>query len=297
MLALLWCLASASPWACRQSASAPHLVWQLSGLTVTGAGNDQAQDWLQGLAWEKLAHLPEVHTQRLGPEGALPLMQVQLTLGRGCLRLLAAPADGFGPHFDALMPLGSSASSAAVEGVALSIDRALTDGLQAILAMQEADMGAPDQLMRLSAGDRVAAPRTLSPSGHEALQTFAIRRLAQRQCKEAAVVLRNLVVQAAEPQASPQQLALALQAVGSLMALCDRQAVLPMVALAQHQAPEFVVQMAHAISALGGPMAEAYLVTLATGHLDGVVRQGAQDALSALTLRRRSGMGCPGGRI
>lgn len=270
---------------------------------VTGAGSDGAQAYLLALVRHRMAQLPEIALMdgppvgrgARGCAGGAPKMQLRLVLGREALQVRVESAEGFGADFAAAIPVVLPVAGAPGRDVVQAVDAAFMQGLQATLAMQAADRADGAVLRQLVAGDRAPAPRPLTPAALQALQTYAIRRTAQRRDLTAAPILRGLVVQAAETGAPLTAQALGLQAVGSLMALCDREAVLPMVALAQHREPAFVVQLAHAIGQVGGPMAEAYLVTLASGHLDDQVRQGAAQALQDLQLRRRTGVGCGSG--
>lgn len=275
-------------------------MWAVVGVQVSGAGNDNAQSWLQALLLKRLADLPEVRLLvRRVPDGvtggslqSVPQMRLHLAFTPRALQLQMLPASGFGPEYAAYMPLALRPGETAAKAVAQHVEERIGEGLQALLAMQEADASGAEPLRKVAAGKIDAAVRPLSPPGQLALQTFAIRRVAERRDKAAAPILRALVTAAAEPQALEGARALGLQAVGSSMALCDREAVLPIVALAQHQEPAFIVPLAHAIAQIGGPMAEAYLVTLASGHLDAEVRLGATAALEALQQGRRTGSGC-----
>lgn len=84
----------------------------------------------------------------------------------------------------------------------------------------------------------------------------------------------------ADDAVSPMQIALSRRAVGALAAIGDRAAVLPLIDAAQRRLPDQVAQLAYAVGALGGRTAQGWLVTLATGHEDAMVRDAASVALT-----------------
>jgi hypothetical protein len=273
MLALLLCLASASPWACRPG-SAQILVVQLR---LEGLDDDAEGAGLRAAVLHKLRATPRLVVQAEGEgggDGPEVALSVRL-MGRG-LRVRMAPAAGGGVPFEAVVPLQPQA------GLHGAVTDSLGVALEAIFAMQKANAGGPQALRAALAPQ---APSHQRPQVAFNLRSFAVRRLAHLRDPGAAEGLRALVTRGSDPDATNEDEALALQAVGSLVALGDTQAVLPMIALTRHKSATFVVQMAHAIGALGGPMAEAYLVTLASGHLDAEVRQGAATALDELGRR------------
>lgn len=294
MLASLMCLASASPWACR--GDAPAGLWQLARLDVAGLQSDDDAAWVQQVALQSLRGVPQLHVPvqlSLGADEAgqhpAPAVRIRLHVGHDTLQLSVVPALGFGAAYDDLMPLAEGGD------VAHMLDAAIQEAMQAVMAMHQADLAGLPALRRWIDGpqQRSSSPddQALTPHSRYNLQSFAVRRVAQLRDFGALTGLRALVQRAATTDAPLSTQALGLQAVGSLVALCDGEAVLPMIALAQHKEAPFVVQMAHAIGAVGGPMAEAYLVTLASGHLDGEVRREAALALQALGQRKALG-GC-----
>ena len=115
---------------------------------------------------------------------------------------------------------------------------------------------------------------------------FALRRIAERHVLTATPSVCAWLAHADSPDATAADRALALHAVGTLVALGDRRAVAPIIELAQHKDPAFVLQLAYAVAALGGPLAESYLITLGSGHLDDEVREGAAVALDELLSRK-----------
>ena len=80
---------------------------------------------------------------------------------------------------------------------------------------------------------------------------------------------------------------LLVSSLGALVALGDARAVKPLIELAHHKPPEFVIQIVYALASLKGPAAEGYLVTLASGHPVEAVRAAAEEALQELTRRSR----------
>jgi len=273
MLALLLCLASASPWACRPQ----QILWRVVQLRLEGFGDDAEGARLRAGVAAALAASPGFAVQLEGDDADQDRdVDLQLRLMGQGLQVSLAPHVGFGAQFEAVVPLQGQAElpQAVAEGLGVA--------LTAIRAMKRADDGGLQKLRAALAPPEQGSAQTVVSFN---LQFFAVRRLAQRRDLGALGALRGLVVRAGAPGATPQDEALALQAVGSLVALGDRQAVLPMIALTRQRPPTFVVQMAHAIGALGGPMAEAFLVTLASGHLDGEVREAAATALDELGRR------------
>lgn len=113
------------------------------------------------------------------------------------------------------------------------------------------------------------------------VREFVIERLGERHVKVAVKPLCELMRQETEPS-------LVLKAVGALVALGDRRAVGSLIELSHQKDASFVLQVVFAVGALGGRTAEAYLVTMASGHPDEEVRQGAQDALDEMLRRRKT---------
>ena len=100
----------------------------------------------------------------------------------------------------------------------------------------------------------------------------AVELLAQRQHRPAVGPICARLRQAADPGWT-------LRGMGALVALGDEGAVPTLIDLTLHQEAPFLVQSAFAIGALGGPLAEAYLVTVGSGHPDPEVARAARDAL------------------
>jgi hypothetical protein len=131
----------------------------------------------------------------------------------------------------------------------------------------------------LDRGDESDLIGTLK-SSDERLQLFAVQRLGDRKTKAAVVPLIALLDEKTKPE-------LALRAIGALIAIGDPRAAEPMIELAHNKDPQFVLQVVFALGSLGGPTAEGYLVTLASGHPVEAVRRGAEDALAELGRKRR----------
>ena len=112
------------------------------------------------------------------------------------------------------------------------------------------------------------------------LRDFAITRLGDRKSKEAVPALSKLLSE--EPRQD-----LVLRSVGSLVAIGDPAAVVPIIDLSTQKSPDVVLQMIFAVAAIGGSTAEAFLVTMATGHPIESVQSGAKQALTELERRKR----------
>ncbi|MBI3179751.1 MAG: HEAT repeat domain-containing protein [Deltaproteobacteria bacterium] len=110
------------------------------------------------------------------------------------------------------------------------------------------------------------------------LRGFAIERLGERKARAAVEPLCELLGKEPEQE-------LVLRTVGSLVAIRDSRAVEPLIDLTRHKDPQFVVQVIFALSTIGGTTAEAYLVTLASGHPLEAVRRSAEDALAEMQHR------------
>lgn len=79
-----------------------------------------------------------------------------------------------------------------------------------------------------------------------------------------------------------------LRAVGALVAIGDRGAAAALVETTTQRDPAFVIQVAYALSELGGMDAEAYLFTASNGHPDAAVRRAATEALRSLVNRKEA---------
>jgi hypothetical protein len=110
------------------------------------------------------------------------------------------------------------------------------------------------------------------------VRDYAIRALADRR-SPAAVPHLLARLQDDDP-------AVALRAVGALVAIGDRRAVEPLIDLTRRRPPHVATQVLYALASLGGPTAEAYLFTLESGASDEDVRRAASDALAELRRKR-----------
>jgi HEAT repeat protein len=79
------------------------------------------------------------------------------------------------------------------------------------------------------------------------------------------------------------------RAVGALAQIGDPRGVGPIIELSRRREGPFVAQMVRAVGDIGGPEAEAYLETMASGHPDPLVAQAAQEALRDARRRRAAG--------
>lgn len=114
-------------------------------------------------------------------------------------------------------------------------------------------------------------------SGDPRMRDLAVRVLADRHSPA--------VVPALLPRLSDPDPEVVERAVGALAQIRDPRAVGPLIELTHRREGPFVTQLVFIIGDIGGPEAEAYLETLASGHPEPTVKQAARDALS--TLRRR----------
>jgi len=111
------------------------------------------------------------------------------------------------------------------------------------------------------------------------LRDFSIERLGERHVAAAVEPLIARLTVEEDPN-------LVLRIVGALVMIRDERAIEPLIELTHRKDPEFVVQIVYALGALGSRQAEAYLVTMASGHPDDDVRMAAKQALAEL-LRHR----------
>jgi HEAT repeat protein len=115
------------------------------------------------------------------------------------------------------------------------------------------------------------------------VRLFAIERLGERKSQAAVKPLCALL-------RDDERADVTLRAVGALVAIGDPAAVRPLIDLTLRKDPQFVLQILFAIAALGGRDAEAFLVTLASGHPHPEVQRGAKDALAEMQRRRDAGL-------
>ena len=110
------------------------------------------------------------------------------------------------------------------------------------------------------------------------LRAFAIDRLGVGKVHQAVPALCAIILHESDP-------ALVFKAIGSLVSIGDSRAVEPLIELAHQKEPTFVLQVVYAIGTIGGKTAEAYLLTLASGHPVAAVSAGAEDALTRMHAR------------
>ncbi|HYR19763.1 MAG TPA: HEAT repeat domain-containing protein [Myxococcales bacterium] len=110
------------------------------------------------------------------------------------------------------------------------------------------------------------------------VRDYAIRTLADRRSP---AVVPQLIARLEDDNP-----AVALRAVGALVAIGDRRAVEPLIEMTRKRPPQLVAQVLYALASLGGPTAEAFLYTLESGAPDDEVRHAATDALVELRRKR-----------
>ena len=114
--------------------------------------------------------------------------------------------------------------------------------------------------------------------GDPRVRDYAIRALADRRSP---AVVPQLIARLEDDNP-----AVALRAVGALVAIGDRRAVEPLIDMTRKRPPQLVAQVLYALASLGGPTAEAFLYTLESGAPDDEVRHAATDALAELRRKR-----------
>ncbi len=176
------------------------------------------------------------------------------------LRLEAAPGDEGDPVSDTVRATervgpGESMGAAFRRAIAAASQRAAAGLALALAEARKPD----DQVIRdLESSD----PRT---------RDLAVGVLADRK-NPAAVPGLLTRLQDPDPRVADR-------AVGALAQLRDPRAVGPLIELSRRREGPFVAQMVRAVGDIGGPEAEAYLETMASGHPDPRVREAARAAL------------------
>lgn len=148
------------------------------------------------------------------------------------------------------------------------VANAIDDAFKVIAVMRKLDTAEERELVSALA------------SSDERVQLFAVQRLGERKSKSAVGPLIALLNENTRTD-------LALRSIGALIAIGDPRAAAPMIELAHNKDPQFVLQVVFALGALGGPTAEGYLVTLASGHPVEAVRRGAEDALAEMARKEQ----------
>jgi hypothetical protein len=184
---------------------------------------------------------------------ASPEGEAERTVSEGSGRS-ASPADA-GTDADARL--------VAFEG---ALRGALDDAARGLAWQVESRRKTDDELSR-DLGD--ADPR---------VRDYAIRALADRRSP---AVVPQLIARLEDDNP-----AVALRAVGALVAIGDRRAVDPLIEMTRKRPPQLVAQVLYALASLGGPTAEAFLYTLESGAPDDEVRHAATEALAELRRKR-----------
>lgn len=122
-------------------------------------------------------------------------------------------------------------------------------------------------------------------AGDARIRDHAVRVLADR--KNPAAV-PALIARLQDPDVEVVE-----RSVGALAQLRDPRAVEPLIELSQKREAATVAQLARIIGDIGGREAEAYLVTLASGHPEPSVRQAAEVALAEMRGRTAVAGGKP----
>ncbi|MBN1961559.1 MAG: HEAT repeat domain-containing protein [Deltaproteobacteria bacterium] len=107
------------------------------------------------------------------------------------------------------------------------------------------------------------------------LRDFVIIRLGDRKSSQAVLPLCQHLNSEPKPE-------LVLRTIGTLVTIGDQRAVEPLIELTAHRDPAFVMQLLYAIGSLGGHNAEAFLITVASGHPIEALRQSAEQALKEM---------------
>lgn len=115
-------------------------------------------------------------------------------------------------------------------------------------------------------------------SGDPRVRDYAVRVLAERRSPAA---VPGLVARLKDPDPAVVE-----RAVGALAQIRDRRSVIPLIELTYRREGPFVAQLVRIIGDLGGPEAEAFLATLASGYSDAAVKQAAREALAELRRSR-----------
>ncbi len=114
-------------------------------------------------------------------------------------------------------------------------------------------------------------------SPESAVRDHAVRVLADRGEKSA---VPALVGRLRDPD--PE---VAERTIGALAQLRDPRAVPALIDLAHRREGPYVANLAHVVGDIGGPDAKAWLLTMASGHPDEVVRGAAREALAEMNVR------------
>jgi len=180
------------------------------------------------------------------------------------------PRDGAGGGGSevgrAAEPVGSGASA-----LRTALERATRSALERAtgafaLGLQAASKPTPELVKDLA-----------SPEAR--VREHAVRALADRSAREAVPALLDRL-QDPDPD-------VAEKAVGALAQLRDPRAVPRLIELTRRREGPYVANLAHIVGDIGGADAQAWLLTIASGHPDEVVRGAAKEALAEMSARDR----------
>lgn len=178
-----------------------------------------------------------------------------------------APRDGDG----ALRETGRAMEPVGVEpgGLRAALQRAAT------LALERAVRGFSIQLAAEQKRTSELVKDLASPE--PVVRDHAVRVLADRGEQSAVPALLSRL-RDVDPD-------VAERAVGALAQLRDPRAVPALIELAHRRDGPYVANLAHVVGDIGGPDARAWLLTMASGHPDEVVRGAAREALAEMSVR------------
>jgi hypothetical protein len=258
--------------------------WTIGRLLIEEAHVQPSQGTSRGAISAMLAQQPGLTWVENGTERAShDAMLLRVRLDEQQVALSLRPLHGQGVTYDVAVALWDGGSTP----VKTAPQEAVRRGWRTILAMHALDRAGEEALRGALVPDLADMPVSARLE-RAALKGFAMRRIGERRDLGAIDALFGAIAQANDAQGTPIDQGLALRAIGTLVALGDQRAVEPLIDLAQHKEPDFVLQVAYAVGALGGRTAKAYLVTLGSGHMDPEVRAGAAIALNEMLERRRA---------
>ena len=165
--------------------------------------------------------------------------------------------------------LGSAQVGPGPDGVRAAMERAVASAVESAVAafsMQLAAEGkkTPDLVRDLASPDA-------------AVRDHATRVLASRGERDAVPALLSRL---RDPDPAVRE-----RAVGALAQLRDPRAVPALIELVHRRDPQYVAEMARIVGDIGGPDANAWLLTMAWGHPEEVVRTAAREALAEMSAR------------
>lgn len=206
------------------------------------------------------AGLTVEEVEALVSPGGSAVAQVAVTVelaragGGDAVRAPGRAAEPVGPEPGALRGAVERAARAAIAQAADGAALDLAAGDKTVRELVE-DLGSPDPRLRLRAAG------ALGERGEPAAVPALVKALGDR---DGAVVER---------------------AVGALAQLRDPRAVPALIALAHRREGPYLATMARILGDIGGDDARAWLLTMASGHPDEVVRGAARQALAEMGSR------------